>query len=288
MSFESILSFSRDQEGKYTGSYISFMGLSELKDVKFEDGKLSFSRSRRNRDGETSTSTFSGTIAEGVLSGTMTGGSRDYELKGKRAPRVSRAVGAWDLTYSMGEREITSKLIIKADAQGKLSAQSPSERVEHTITDLAYERGELTFKRKTKWQDREFESSFAGRIRGNEMAGTFKSQRGEAPVKGTRIGGAAIGTWNLDIAYGQRPRKQRLVVNPDMSGRYGAIAVKKINLEGNKLSFKVTLEFGDNTFEIEFAGTVDEGKLTGEQTTSRGTQKVTGTKLVRRLRQRNR
>ena len=186
-TFESILSFSRDQEGNYTGYYISFMGMSELQDVKFADGKLSFSRSRRNRDGETSTSTFTGTIADGELSGTMTGGTREYELKGKRSPRISRAVGKWELTYSMGEREITSPLIIKADAQGQLSAQSPSERVEHTITDLAYERGELKFKRTTKMGERQFESSFAGTIQGNDISGTFTSQRGETPVKGTRV-----------------------------------------------------------------------------------------------------
>jgi len=286
-TFETILSFSGDREGNLTGSYISFMGLSELKDVKFEDGKLSFSRTRRGRDGETSTSTFTGTIADRVLSGTMKGGRGDYELKGKRSPRIPRAAGKWELTYSIGEREITSPLIIKADAQGQLTAQAPSERVEHTITDLAYERGELSFKRTTKGQDWQFESTFAGRIEGNSISGAFKSQRGEAPVKGTRIGGAAIGTWNLDVAYDQRTIKQRLRVNPDMSGLYGSIPVKEISLEGNKLSFKIIMEFGDNTFEIDFSGTLDEGKLTGEQTSSQGTYEVTGTKVVRRSRRRN-
>jgi hypothetical protein len=289
ITFESILSFSRDQEGNQTGCFMNPMELRELKDVKFEDGKLSFSESRRNGD-ET---TFTGTITDGVLSGTWTGDMRDRELKGKRSPRVPRAVGNWELTYSMGEREITSPLIIKADAQGQLSAQSPSERVEHTITDLAYERGELKFKRTTKMGERQFESTFAGRIQGNAITGTFTSQRGEAPVKGTRIGAAAIGTWILDVATDGRTLKQRLLVNPDMSGLYGPNPVKKINLEGNKLSFKATVEFGDNSYEIAFAGTVEEGKLTGERTifnpptTSRGTAKVTGTKVVRRSRRRN-
>ena len=34
--FESILSFSRSQEGQYAGQWISFFGMTELKDVKFE------------------------------------------------------------------------------------------------------------------------------------------------------------------------------------------------------------------------------------------------------------
>ena len=65
-----------------------------------------------------------------------------------------------------------------------------------------------------------------------------------------------------------------------MSGLYGPNPVKKINLEGNKLSFEVTLEVRGNSGKIAFAGTVEEGKLTGEQTifypptTSRRTAKV--------------
>jgi len=39
---EAIISFSRDREGNRTGQWISFMSLSELKDFKYEDGKLSF------------------------------------------------------------------------------------------------------------------------------------------------------------------------------------------------------------------------------------------------------
>lgn len=290
ITFESILSFSRDQEGNQTGSFMNPMEVRELKDVKFEDGKLSFSESRRGGSVET---TFTGTIEDGVLSGTWPGDRGDRELKGKRSPRVPRAVGTWELTYSMGEREITSPLIINADAQGQLSAQSPSERVEHTITDLAYQRGELKFKRTTKMGERQFESTFAGRIRGNAITGTFTSQRGETPVKGARIGAAAIGTWILDIASDERTVKQRLLVNPDMSGLYGPIPVKKINLDGNKLSFEVTLKLVGNVAKMHFSGTLGEGKLTGEQTifnpptTSRGTRKVTGTKVVRRFRRRN-
>ena len=70
--FEFILSFSRDQEGNRTGYRISgFGGLSELKNLKFDAGKLSFAYDRRNRDGDTNTSTFSGTIQDGQLSGTL-------------------------------------------------------------------------------------------------------------------------------------------------------------------------------------------------------------------------
>lgn len=281
-TIESILSFSRDQEGNRTAVWISFMGMSELKDVTMEDGKLSFTQRRRNRDGEMSESKFSGTITDGVLKGTMSG-VREYELTGKRAPRMSRAAGQWEMKYKMGEREITSMLIIKSDAEGNLSADMPSDRVQNTISNLTLEnRTDLSFKRTIKMQDREFELTFAGTLQRDEITGAFKSERGDTPVTCTRVGSALIGTWNLGIASERGDRKQRLVVNPDMSGLYGALPVKEIKLEGDKVSFKLVMEFGQNRFEMDFAGKLADSKLTGELTSDRGSQKVTGTKVVRR------
>jgi hypothetical protein len=148
-AMESILSFSRDQEGNQTAVWISFMSMTELKDVTLEEGKLSFTRTGRNRNGETSESKFSGTITDGVLTGAMSG-AREYELTGKRAPRTPRAVGQWEMKYTMGERERTSMLIINADAEGNLSAECPSERVTHTVSDLVLNRRDLSFKRVIK------------------------------------------------------------------------------------------------------------------------------------------
>ena len=59
------------------------------------------------------------------------------------------------------------------------------------------------------------------------------------------------------------------------------------NLEDGKVSFKIVLEFGDNKYEMDFAGKIEESKLTGELKTSRGTSKVTGTKVVRTYRRRS-
>lgn len=281
-TMESILSFSRDAEGNRTAVWISFMGMTELKDVTVEDGKLSFTQTRRNRDGEMSESKFSGTITDGVLKGTMSG-AREYELTGKRAPRMSRAAGQWEMKYKMGEREITSMLIIKSDAEGDLSAEMPSDRVQNTISDLTLEnRTDLSFKRAIKIEDREFELTFAGTLQRDEITGTFKSERGDTPVTCTRVGSALIGTWNLDLSSENRERKQRLVVNPDMSGLYGSMPVKEIKLDGDKVTFKIVMEFGQNTFEMDFAATLADSKLTGELVSSRSTQKVTGTKVVRR------
>jgi len=281
---DSILTFSRDAEGNRTGQWISFWGLSELKDVKYEEGQLSFTQERQNREGQSITTKFTGTIKEGKLAGTLSSDGGEYKLEGKRSPRIPRAVGNWEMKYKVGEREITGTLVIKAGKEGELTAQWQSQRGEHEITDLQYERGTLTFKRKSKFGDREWESTFEGTVRRDTLTGAFKSERGEITAEGKLIGAALIGNWNLEVTSEQGSRKQRLKVNSDMSGLYGAIAIKKVDLKDDKVSFEIVLEFGERKFEMSFEGKLAESKLTGELTTSRGSQKVTGKKVIRTFR----
>jgi hypothetical protein len=283
--WESILSFSWDREGNRTGKWISLWGMNDLKDVKFEENKLSFTQVFRFGENE-STSTFKGTIEEGKLSGTISSDRGETKLEGKRMPRPPRAVGNWEMKYKYGEREITATLVIKADKERNLSGQWKSQRGENTISDLKYERGKLSFKRTGKYGDRQWESTFEGNIRGDTLTGTFKSERGEIKAEGKLIGAPLIGNWNLDIESERGPRKQRLTVNSDMTGLYGSFPIKKVNFEDDKVSFKIVLEFGENKFEISFKGKLADSKLTGELTSSRGTRKVTGKKVVRTFRRR--
>ena len=285
---QSILAFSRDQEGNLTGQSIYFWGVGELKDVKFEEGSLSFTQTYRFGENE-STSKFAGKIEEGKLTGTTSSDRGDSEVTGKRSLRIPRAAGSWEMKFTRGEQEYTSTLVVKADKEGKLTAEMKSERVEHTISDVLYERGSLTFKRKTTMGDREWESTFEGSIdrQTDTLSGVVKSDRGESTTEGKRIGTALIGTWNLEVASERGTRKQRLKVNSDLSGLYGSIPVKKVNFDGDKVSFKTVLEFGEQKYEMNFAGKIAEAKLTGELKTSRGTSKITGKKVVRTFRRRS-
>jgi hypothetical protein len=280
---ESILSFSRDSEGNRTGQWISFWGINDLKDVKFEDNQLSFVQVFRFGENE-STSTFKGTIEEGKLSGTLSSDRGESKLEGARMPRSPRAVGSWEMKYKVGEREVTGTLVIKADKERNLSAEWISERGEHNITDLEYERGNLKFKRTSKFGERQWESTFEGTLSRDTLTGTFKSERGEIAAEGKLIGAPLIGTWILEITSDRGTRKQRLMVNPDMSALYGSMSLKKVNFEDGKVGFKLVVEFGDRKFESNFAGKIQDSKLTGELTSSRGTSKVTGTKVVRTFR----
>ena len=289
--FESILSFSRNQEGQYTGQWISLWGgMRDLQDVKFEDNKLSFVQVFRSNDNQL-TQNFTGTVEDGKITGVMSGDRGESKVEGQRSLRMSRAVGNWELKYKFGDREITSTLAITENKEGELTGQWQSQRGENKITDLQFDRRErkLTFKRERKFQDRQFESTFEGTIgRDNTLSGVMKSDRGEAQVEGKLIGAALIGTWNLDMEFDWGGTgKQRLRVNPDLSALHGSYLIKKINLDGDKVSFKFVRSSGDGNreFEFNFEGKIADNKLTGELTRFPGsTAKVTGTKRTFRRR----
>ena len=275
---DSILSFSRDQEGNLTGQWISFMGLNALKDIKFEEGKLTFARVSQNRDGQSSTTTFKGTIADGKLTGTLSSERGETALTGVRAPRLPRAAGIWDLKTKRADRESTATLTLGVDKEGKLVGQWKTERGELAVSDVEFSQGKLTFKAKND----NFEGTFDGTIeRGDALTGTFKTERGESAVTGTRQGAALIGTWNLESTSERGTRQQRLVVNPDLTGLYGSLPIKKINFQNGEVDIPIVMQFGDQSFEMSFKGKIEENKLTGEVTSERGNQKVTGTKVVR-------
>lgn len=279
--WESILAFSRNREGNRSGQWITFFGVTDLKDVTFEDGKLSFVHERRNRSGDTVTSNFSGSIADGKLTGTLSNDRGELRVEGSRSPRIRRAAGNWETKFSIGEREITNKLVITTDKEGKLAVDWQSDRVKHEISDIRYERGRLTFKTNSTMDDRSWESNFEAAFERGAFAGTIKSDRGERPVKGTLIGTPLIGTWNLDISSERGERKQRLRVFPDMSGLYGPTPVEKVELEDDNVSFKISFDFGDNPFEISFQGKIEGSSLQGKLTSPRGTRQVTGQKAPR-------
>jgi SAM-dependent methyltransferase len=65
-----------------------------------------------------------------------------------------------------------------------------------------------------------------------------------------------------------------------LSGTYGPIPIRKVNLDGKQVSFQTGWEFGERTVDISFAGQVQGKKLTGELTSPRGTRQVQGQKIT--------
>ena len=273
----SILSLSNDSDGKLKGELINFWGLSELRDVQKEGKELSFVQVSRYRDQERTTK-FSGTIQRGKLSGTFSSDRGEFQVEGARLQRKPQVAGQWETKFKIGDREVTADLIIKVDEQRQLTAEWKSQGGEHVITNVNFKERKLTFDRKSKIQDRQFESSFQGTVKNHVLSGVITSDRGEIAVEGKRVGATAVGLWELDIASDSGSRKQLLRINPDLSALYGPIAVNKVNVDNGQVTFKTAVDFGESKYEISFLGRIEMRKLTGKLTTSRGTREVTGQK----------
>ncbi|MHC4430505.1 MAG: SAM-dependent methyltransferase [Planctomycetota bacterium] len=228
-------------------------------------------------EGDTDT-TFAGSLKRGELSGVFSNNTGEYQARGRRLRGIPMAAGTWKTKLKLGEREFTADLVIKRDAQGKLSADWTSQYGEHEITDVQFKAGKLTFDRKSRIQDRQWESSFEGEVKGHSLSGTIKSDRGDVALEAERAGALLVGQWELDVKADSWARKELLRVFPDLSARYGPISIEKVNLDGEDVTFKATLEVGYETFDISFAGQIEGRKLTGEITSSAGTAEVTGEK----------
>lgn len=299
---ESLLSFSKDKEGKLVGKAISFLGASELKDIKLDGDKLTYSQINR-RGGEESVSTFTGTIKDGKLKGATSSDFGDFELEGALMKAKPAIVGNWEFQTQRGDQTMTSTLMVSQDKDGKFAAIWKTQRGETPATDVTYADGKLTFKRTMPARQREGQDAQAQPAQAREMtyeltakgdtiSGIMKTQRGENPIEGKRIGGALIGTWELTIASERGDRTQWLMVMPDMSALYGPVVVDKVVVEDKNVSFTVKMSFGERSFENQFKGQLDGDKLTGEMTSpamgrpgegtdtpATVTQKVTGKKM---------
>jgi hypothetical protein len=272
------LTISKKPDGTFTGKW----GASDLSDVKFDGTKLTFARTVRFGDQEFRID-YEGTLKEGKLTGTLSSDRGSFAANAARPKPRSPALGRWELKYTIGDMDITATLAVSEGAGGALQATWQTGFGENTVSSVKFQDGKLSLARKTKLEDREFESTYEGVVKGDKLDGMIKSDLGEIPAGGERIGGKLIGKWEMTTTTDQGTRTSLFTVFGDLTGRYesfgGEIPVKEIKLDGDQVAFSIETGFGDQSFTIDFKGKLDGTTLKGETTTPRGTRQVTGKKL---------
>jgi hypothetical protein len=273
-----MLTISKNADGSLSAKW----GSDDLSEVKFQDGKLTFVRTIRFGDQEFSMD-YAGTLKDGRITGTMSSDRGEFAVNGSRFKPKSPALGTWNVSFKVGDRKITGKLSISQKADGMLEGKWDSERGDTAISNVKFMDDKLTFDRKSTFGDNTYESSFEGIVKGNELAGVFKSQRGEMPAAGIRLGAPLIGKWDLTSVSDFGTRQGMMRINGDLTGRYeffgGEIPMKNLKLEGNDVTFALEMGFGDQTFTLNFKGTLDGNNLKGQMTSDRGTSEITGKKV---------
>ena len=273
-----MLTISKNADGSLAGKW----GSDDLSDVKFQDGKLTFVRTIRFGDQEVSLD-YAGTLKDGKITGTMSSDQGEFDVNGFRFKPMCPALGHWDINFNVQDREINARLSVSEKADGTLEGKWSREEGQHTISNVKFKDGKLTFTRHVKFNDFEFDVDYEGVIKGNELTGTMKSDMGDIPANGKRFGAPLIGKWDLTSVSDFGTRQGMMRVNGDMTGRYeffgGEIPMKDLKLEGNQVTFALEMGFGDQTFTLNFKGTLDGTNLKGQMTSDRGTSEITGKKV---------
>ena len=272
------LSIAEKADGTLTGKW----GSSELANVKFKDGKLTFTRTIRFGDNEF-TMNYIGSLEDGKLVGLLSSDRGEFPANGARKKPKLPVLGHWNVKFNVGEREITGKLSISQKADGVLEGKWTSEGGNTVISNVKFQDGKLTYHRKSTFGDNTYESDFEGTVSGHKLTGAFKSQRGELPATGQRIGAAIIGKWELTTTSERGTRQRTLTVYGDLTGRYesfgGGIPIKDLKLEGNQVTFATERRYRDQTYRSDFKATLDGDTIKGQITSSRGTTELTGKKV---------
>jgi hypothetical protein len=274
-----MLSISRKQDGTLAGKW----GRDEqLSDVKFQDGKLTFVRTVGPPD-QRFTMNYEGTLKDGKIDGTLSSDWGELPAVGARPKPKSPVLGHWDVSFTVGDRDINARLSISEKPDGTLAGEWTKEDGEHVISDIKFQDGKLTFTRKSKIDDFEFETYYEGVVKGHKLTGTFKNEMGKWQVDGLRVAAPLVGEWELTTTSDWGTHTTMMKIFGDLTGRYeffgSEIPMKEVKLEGDQVTFILEMGFGDETFQIDFKGKLDGASLKGQLTSSRGIVEVTGKKL---------
>jgi hypothetical protein len=281
------LSITKNEDGTLKGKWGSS---DRLFDVKYEDGKVTFTRTIGPPDREF-TSDYEGTLKDGKLMLTITNDFGDMSAVGERPKPMCPALGQWNINFKVEgfDMDIEAKLTISKTADGKFEGKWIENVGEHSVSDIKFENGKLSLKRHSNVEGMEFDSTYAGTIKGNELIGTLTSEMGDIPANGKRHGAELVGEWELTTVsdFGERTSMMRIF--GDLTGRYeffdSEIPMKDIKIEGNQVTFVIEMGFGDRTFQMDFKGELDDKNLKGQMESDRGTSDVTGKKMEKKTKE---
>ncbi|MBN1807315.1 MAG: hypothetical protein JW837_18865 [Sedimentisphaerales bacterium] len=264
-------------DGTYEGKWDE-EGEHVLSNVKFQDEKLMLTRDSKIGEFEFQT-TCELAVKGNELMGTMKSDMGDLQVKGKRVGVL--LIGKWELTTTSERGTRTRLLTIFSDMTGRYESFGG----EIPIQNLKLEGDKVSFIVERGFGDRVFREEFKGKLDGKSLTGQFVSDRGETEVSGKMLKEVlpVIGTWEFTRETPRGTRMSILKIKEDMTATYtvrdNEIAVQDLKVDGNLISFKVIMRFGDNEIPMEFKGKVEGKTLVLEQTTSRGTGEMKGKKM---------
>jgi len=197
--------FAKKEDGTYTGTWAGGMfggrggqrggqraqaaGPAELTEIKLEGNKLTFVRKMMMGERDMSMN-FAGTVEGDVIKGGITMALMQQGQPAMEATltRVKplEVLGDWEVTMTMGEREMTQTFSFTQNPDGTLAGKVVTQRGETALSEVKFEGQVLTYKQVRMRGAQEMVSTFEGKIEGDVLTG--KITRGErvTEIKGKR------------------------------------------------------------------------------------------------------
>jgi hypothetical protein len=180
--FTAKLSISQKPDDTLEGKWVYKYGKNVVSDVKFQDGKLTFSRTTKFPDCNEFTSTFEGTVKDHTLNGISKSKWGEMAISGQRVGAV--LIGKWELTITSDKGPRTRMLTIYGDLSGRYEMFGG----EVPIKDLKLEGDQVSFKVEGGFGDQTFTIEFKGKLEGETLTGQTSSERGTKEVTGKKVG----------------------------------------------------------------------------------------------------
>jgi len=272
-----------------------------VSNVKFQDGKLTFTRKSKIQDVDEFETTYEGTVKGNDLTGVLKHGDMgDFPVKGQRVGAA--LIGKWNLSITSDQGTFPSQLCVDSDLSGTYEFFG-----EVPIKDLKVEGDQVTFNVEIGPPDQTSKMEFKGKLDGKTLKAQTTSEWGTSEVTGKKVEAASVapapaaptaqtapgakavptglvGTWEMTTtSQDGTSRTNTLKISADMTGTYtgrgGDTPIKDLKVDGNQVTFKYTRSFNDQEFTMEFKGKLEGTTLNGEFISERGNRPVTGKKV---------
>ncbi|HNS20779.1 MAG TPA: hypothetical protein PKH24_09785 [Sedimentisphaerales bacterium] len=274
------LTVSEKADGSLDAKWAGVIGESMISNVKLQGGKLTFDRTVKFNDREFKMA-FEGTAQGDKLTGVSKSDMGETEIAGTRFGAA--LIGKWEMTANTDQGPMPSALTVYPDLTGRQEFFGG----EMPIKDLKLDGDQVAYALELSFGDQTFKIDYKLKLQGNTFTGQSSSERGSFEITGRKlqapVASPLVGKWEFTRETQQGTRTNTLTVKPDMTATYSMrdneVPVTDLKVDGDQVSFKVTMTFNDQQFTTEFKGKLEAGTLKGEMTSPRGTREAVGKRV---------
>ncbi len=268
-----------EKDGEYSGTAESVQGIIELSDISFEGGELTFSADIPDAD---MTIGFVGTIDGNSLKGIFEIPDMGFEMavSGTRGGAAVAIVGTWKLMVESQLGNNPRDLVVNADMSGTYGG---GDFDDFDISNLTAKGKVVEFDVTLSVQGQDLPSHVTLTLEGNKVTGTLDFGQGEASIVGEKVDNSIVGEWAMaGESDATGPLERTWTFNDDMTGTYagdiGSFDITNVKVDGNVVTFDVTLEVQGQSLPSSFKGTLEGGVLSGDLDFGAGTASMKGEK----------